>query len=159
MPKTTDCCNAKLRSGIMDIKVLTHTDRGLEQWEPVLKEGFPLASTVVTTGIFPRLGIEPPRLSRTQYSVEEFLAEVMRPQTAVAVVDVSKTRVQFDLDACRAEFASVVIKLAPLKDAALETVAIEAIDPEAVLKVVRGSGLNPNSNTSYIRAIKGVIGM
>jgi len=152
--RTTDRCNAKLRSGIMDIKLLMREDRGLEQWEPVLKEGFPLDSAVIASQIFPRLELEPPRLSRAQYSIEEFLGEVIRPHKAIAVVDVSKTRVQFSLDVCRAEFASVLIN-----DAALETVAIEALDPEAVLKLIRGFGLNPNSNTSYVRAIKRVIGL
>jgi hypothetical protein len=70
------------------------------------------------------------------------------------VVEVSKTRIQFSLDACRAEFASVVIN-----DSALETLAIEALDPEAVLKQSRALGLDPNSNTSYVRAIKQVIGL
>ncbi len=152
--RTTDRCNAKLRSGIMDIKLLMREDRGLERWEPVLKEGFPLDSPVISSQVFPRLELEPPRLSRGQYSIEEFLDEVIRAHKAIAVVDVSKTRVQFSLDACRAEFASVLIN-----DTALETVAIEALDPEAVLKLIRGFGLDPNSNTSYIREIKRVIGL
>ena len=98
--------------------------------------------------------LDTPHLSRTQYSSEEFLGEIMRPQTAIAVVDVSKQRVQFSLNTCRAEFASVIVKAA-----ALETVAIEAPDPDAVLKLVRGFGLDPNSNTSYVRALKRVIGL
>ncbi len=149
---TTERCNAKLRSGVVDIKVLTREDRGLERWEPVLKEGFPLDSAVIANQIFPRLELKPPHLSRAQYSFEEFLGEVIRPQAAIAVVDVSKTRVQFSLDACRAEFASVLIK-----GTALETVAIEALDPEAVLKLIGGFGLDPNSNTSYVREIKRVM--
>jgi exopolyphosphatase/guanosine-5'-triphosphate,3'-diphosphate pyrophosphatase len=151
--RTTDRCNAKLRSGVMDIKILMREDRGLEQWEPVLKEGFPLDSAVIADQIFPRLELDAPRLSR-EYSIEEFLDEVIRPQSAIAVVDVSKTRVQFSLDVCRAEFASVLIN-----GAALETVAIEALDPEAVLKLVRGFGLDPNSNASYIREIKRIVGL
>jgi exopolyphosphatase/guanosine-5'-triphosphate,3'-diphosphate pyrophosphatase len=138
----------------MDIKVLTHTDRGLEQWEPVLKAGFPLEAAIITSQIFMRLELEAPSLSRAQYSIEEFLGEVIGSQAAIVVVEVSKTRIQFSLDACRAEFASVVIN-----DSALETLAIEALDPEAVLKQSRALGLDPNSNTSYVRAIKQVIGL
>ncbi len=113
--RTTDPCNAKLRSGVMDIKVLTREDRGLEQWEPVLKAGFPLDRAVIATEVFPRLMLDAPHLSRTQYSIEEFLGEVIRPQTTIAVVDVSKQRVQFSLNTCRAEFASVIIKAAALE--------------------------------------------
>ena len=45
--KATDKCNAKIRAALMDIKVLVAEDRGLEQWKPVLKAGFPLESSVI----------------------------------------------------------------------------------------------------------------
>jgi len=37
----TDRCNAKIRNALMDIKIMIGTHRGLEQWKPVLKAGFP----------------------------------------------------------------------------------------------------------------------
>ena len=41
---TTDKCNAKIRADLMDIKILVSEDRGLEQWNPILKATFPLDS-------------------------------------------------------------------------------------------------------------------
>jgi hypothetical protein len=37
----TDRCNAKIRNALMDIKIMIGTHRGLEQWKPALKAGFP----------------------------------------------------------------------------------------------------------------------
>ena len=39
---TTDRCNAKIPDALMDIKIMIGTHRGLEQWKPMLKAGFPL---------------------------------------------------------------------------------------------------------------------
>ena len=64
---------AKLRSGLMDIKVLREVDAdGLERWEPVLKAGFPLQPSDVTR-VFELLRLAPPTLSRAGWSVEEFI--------------------------------------------------------------------------------------
>ena len=50
--RATEKCNAKIRSALMDIKVLVNEDRGLEQWKPVLKAGFPLESSVISAQVF-----------------------------------------------------------------------------------------------------------
>jgi exopolyphosphatase / guanosine-5'-triphosphate,3'-diphosphate pyrophosphatase len=40
--------NVKVRYGLMDIKLLREVDAdGLEQWEPVMKQGFPLPAAEV----------------------------------------------------------------------------------------------------------------
>ena len=43
--RATEKCNAKIRAALMDTKVLVNEDRGLEQWKPVFKAGFPLESS------------------------------------------------------------------------------------------------------------------
>lgn len=35
----TDDCNAKIRFGLLDIKVLLKVERGLEQWSPIINAG------------------------------------------------------------------------------------------------------------------------
>jgi exopolyphosphatase / guanosine-5'-triphosphate,3'-diphosphate pyrophosphatase len=47
----TDKCNAKIRAALIDVKVLVAEDRGLEQWKPVLKAGFPLEISVIATQV------------------------------------------------------------------------------------------------------------
>ena len=37
----TDKCNAKIRKGLIDIKMFIGEDRKLEQWQPALKAAFP----------------------------------------------------------------------------------------------------------------------
>ena len=59
----------------MDIKILVREDRGLEQWEPVLKSSFPLDQAVVNAQIFPYLALERPRLFRPTYQMDQFLNE------------------------------------------------------------------------------------
>src|SRR5271165_6926322 len=76
---TTDKCNAKIRADLMDIKVLVAEDRGLEQWNPTLKAGFPLDAATIVRQVFPSLQLDAPKLSRSQYSFDEFLSEVIRP--------------------------------------------------------------------------------
>jgi exopolyphosphatase / guanosine-5'-triphosphate,3'-diphosphate pyrophosphatase len=150
----SDLCNAKIRSGLMDIKILIAEDRGLEQWKPVLKAGFPLEQPVIATQVFPSLGVKASPLPRTQYSMDEFFNEVVAAQRAITVAQVSKTRLQYNLDPCQAEFASVLVNAVPL-----DTVAIESTDPNAVLKLIRDLSLDAGSNTSYVRQIKRVLGL
>ena len=149
----TERCNAKIRNNLMDIKILIGTERGLEQWRPVLKAGFPLDRAVIDGEIFSALELPAPALSRTQYGLDEFLAEAIGAQPSVAVVAVAKTRAQFSLDQCQAEFTSVTI------DAVTpDTVAVEAADADAVLRLIRRLGIESAPNTSYIRQIKRILG-
>ncbi len=72
---TTDKCNVKIRAGLMDIKLLVAEDRGLEQWNPILKASFPLDSSVIATQVFPSLELPPPVLAKSEYTLDEFLGD------------------------------------------------------------------------------------
>ena len=150
---TTDKCNAKIRAELMDIKVLVAEDRGLEQWNPILKVPFPLESSVVATQVFPSLELPPPVLAKSKYSLDEFLGDVMRAESRVTIVEVSKTRYQFSLGVCAAEYAQITLNGVPR-----DTVAVESVDPDAVLKLVGDLGVR-EANTSYIREIKRALGL
>ena len=144
----TEKCNAKIRDGLMDIKVLVGEDRGLEQWKPILKAGFPLDRSVIAAKVFPNLQLPAPALGKSAYALREFLDEVMRSQPGIAVVEVSKTRYQFNIGPCAAEYAQVTLSGVPQ-----DTVAAESVDPDAVLELVKNLGIS-DRNTSYIREIK-----
>jgi len=150
--KATDKCNAKIRAALMDIKVLVAEDRGLQQWKPILKAGFPLDSSVIATQIFPSLELPPPALPKSVYELDEFLDYVVRADARLAIVGVRKTRYQFRIGACAAEYAQIMINGVPR-----ETAAVESVDPDAVLQLVRELGID-EPNTSYIREIKRVLG-
>ena len=148
----TDKCNAKIRAALMDIKLLVAEDRGLEQWKPILKGTFPLESYVIATQVFPSLELPSPVLSKSVYEVDEFLDHVVRADTRLAVVGVRKTRYQFRIGACTAEYAQITINGVPR-----DTVAVESVDADAVLQLVRELGIT-EPNTSYIREIKRMLG-
>ncbi len=150
---TTDRCNAKIRADLMDIKLLVAEDRGLEQWNPILKATFPLESSVVATKVFPSLELPPPLRAKSEYALDEFLDDVMRAESRITIVDVSKTRYQFSVGVCAAEYSQITLNGVPR-----ETVAVESVDPDAVLKLVGDLGVS-DANTSYIREIKRALGL
>ena len=150
----TDGCNAKLRNDLMDIKILVGSERGLEQWKPVLKAGFPLERSVIEAQVFPSVELKAPSLSRMRYAMDEFLDEVIRTQPEITVVPVSKTRLQFSLDGCQTEFASTTIK-----NLARDTVAVESADADAVLEIIHRLGIEGAPNTSYINQVKQILRM
>jgi exopolyphosphatase / guanosine-5'-triphosphate,3'-diphosphate pyrophosphatase len=149
----TDKCNAKIRAELMDIKMLVLEERGLEQWKPILKASFPLDSSVIATQVFPSLGIPVPSLAKAAYTLDEFLGNVMQADPRVIIVDVVKTRYQFSIGACSAEYAQVKLMAMPR-----DTMAVESVDPDAVLKLVQDLGIS-GANTSYIREMKRVFGL
>lgn len=73
----TDRCNAKIRTGLIDIKILLAEHRGLEQCQPVLKAVFPLDRTVIAGQVFTRLEIRAPQLAKARYEIDEFLHEIV----------------------------------------------------------------------------------
>jgi len=148
----TEKCNAKIRAELMDIKVLIAEDRGLEQWKPIMKSGFPLESAVIAEEVFPSLMLPAPTLPNSQYSMDEFFAQVVAKEPKIAVVDVTKTRYQCKIAACATEDSIFTIN-----KVARETVAVESTDPDAVLQLVRELGIN-EPNVSYVREIRRTLG-
>src|SRR6201988_2620627 len=65
-----DGCNAKIRAGQIDIKVLGLENRGLEQWKPILKAPFPIGREVISSQICPSLRVRPPELIEAQYEMD-----------------------------------------------------------------------------------------
>jgi len=148
----TDKCNVKIRAGLLDIKVLVAIDRGLEQWKPIMKEGFPLDSAIIASQIFPPLQLARPALAKTSYELQAFLDDVVRPHPDLTIVDVRKTRYMFGIGDCSAEYAQTTINGVPR-----DTAAVESLDPDAVLHLVREINVS-GANTSYIVEAKRVLG-
>ena len=84
--KVTERCNAKIRAELMDIKVLVGEYRGLEQWKPILKAGFPISQLDIASQVFPGLQVMAPTLVKTDYTFSEFLNSLVRPEPKIAVV-------------------------------------------------------------------------
>src|SRR3974390_438957 len=148
----TDKCNAKIRGGLIDIKVLVAEDRGLEQWKPILKAGFPLSQLDIANQVFPSLQIVAPTLVKSAYTYDEFLQRVVRREPKIAVVEVTKTRYQYSIGVCAAEYSQITINGVPR-----DTVAVESTDADAVLELVGKLDIH-EPNVSYIREIRRILG-
>ena len=148
----TEKCNAKIRAELMDIKVLIAEDRGLEQWKPIMKSGFPLASAVIAEQVFPSLEVPAPKLAKTEYPLDKFFSEVVGKEPKIAVVDVAKTRYQFNIGVCASEYSIITINKTPR-----DTLAVESTDPDAVLELVKKLSID-EPNVSYIREIRRILG-
>jgi hypothetical protein len=147
----TEKCNAKIRAELMDIKVLIAVDRGLEQWKPIMKSGFPLAGAVIAEQVFPSLEVGVPQLAKAEYSMDEFFSKVVAKEPKIAVVDVTKTRYQFNIGACATEYSNITIN-----KVSRDTVAVESTDPDAVLELIKKLGIS-EPNVSYIREIRRIL--
>ena len=135
--------NVKVRAEIIDIKVLREVDRhGLEQWEPVLKAGFPLDAAAVAA-VFEALRQPVPSLSRNAYSLRELLDELVEPSGTIRVVSVHKRRVRYTIDDCMGELSDIEVDGRHTR-----TLALEAEDPAAVRAGVIALGLGERVNTS-----------
>lgn len=146
--------NTKVRDRLMDIKVLVTEKEGLEQWNPRMKGEFPMQSATLLDEVFPALGVEMPALERDEYTLDQYLDEVIRPHLKLTAVSVFKRRFAFTINDCITEIAEIEIN-----GAGLQTVAVESVDVAAILKAKEMLGLNEYENINYLRAIKRVIGM
>ena len=126
--------NVKVRDDLMDIKVLQETDAdGLQRWTPVMKAAFPLAAAEATrvVGGAPA-ACRPHRWPEADYSLDQFLAEVVAPAGTIRVVAVHKRRVRYTVGGCMSEVSDVTAE-----GRRTRTIAIEAEDPAAVVAAVR----------------------
>jgi hypothetical protein len=154
MSAANDENNTKVRGGLMDIKVLAHRERGLEQWSPRMKAEFPLSRDRIRDELFPAFGAAVPELERDSYSFQQTLDEIIGPHPELAAVNVYKQRFGFDVGGCIAELANVYIN-----GAAMRTACLESTDSDLVLETRNQLHLDRYPNVNYLLAIKRVIGM
>jgi exopolyphosphatase/guanosine-5'-triphosphate,3'-diphosphate pyrophosphatase len=144
--------NVKVRDDLMDIKVLKEVNAaGLEQWMPVMKVGFPLAAADVAK-VFEALRQPVPQLSRDEYTLAQFLDDVVASGGVLRTVKVHKRRVRYTFGGCISEVSDVVADGEKTR-----TVAIESEDPGAVIAAVRSVGLGDYVNASYPRGLADLI--
>ena len=147
-----DEANVKVRDGLMDVKLLREVDaNGLERWEPVLKEGFPLPADHVGE-VLDALGMANGSVTRSAYELEQLLNELTRPSGLVREAMIRKRRARFQTGGCTGELTDVAAG-----GRSTRSVAVESEDPQAVVEVVRSLGLESYVNTSYPRGLKALL--
>lgn len=136
--------NVKIRGGLLDIKTLQKVNAtGLEQWMPVMKASFPLPAATVEE-VFKAMEVPAPRLDRSEYSLHEFLDDLVGSHPSVRPVDVHKRRVRYTVGGCMAELSDVTAG-----GKTTRTIAVETEDAGAVVEAVRSLGLSDYVNTDY----------
>ena len=126
--RTSDV-SVKVRDETLDMKErIAVADDGLEQWQPVVKQPFP---------------VHVPDAQRVFDALE----------ADVRVVPVHKRRAHYLIDGCMAELTELTSA-----EARTRTIAIEAEDPELVRTTVRALGLEGRRVTCMARGLKALVG-
>lgn len=144
--------NVKVRDDLMDIKVLREVNaEGLERWEPVMKQPFPLPAADAAK-VFASLGLAVPELVRNAYTLDQFTDEIVAPSGALRPVRVHKRRVRYTVGGCTSELTDV-----RAEGRATRTIAIEAEDAAAVFAAVASVGLGGYLNTNYAIGLRALL--
>jgi exopolyphosphatase/guanosine-5'-triphosphate,3'-diphosphate pyrophosphatase len=144
--------NVKIRDALMDIKLLREVDPdGLERWEPVMKQGFPLGAADVTK-VFASLNLPPPPLARNAYTLDQFLDELVARSGALRAVNLHKRRVRYTVGGCTSEVTEITAE-----GKTTRSIAIESENAAAVIAAVASVGLACYLNTSYPRGLRALL--
>lgn len=146
--------NTKIRDIKMDIKELVEKKQGLERWNPRMKGEFPLQTDVIQKEVFPAFAVKEPDYKREAYTLDQYLNELIIPHPELSAVSVFKRRFAFTINGCITEIAQLLIN-----GAAIQTVAVELENIDAILEAKALLGLTDYENVNYLLAIKRVIGM
>ncbi len=147
--------NVKIGEGVTDIKVLKERYKGLELWSPFFVREFPLHTDVIKTVVFSALGVSNPKFSRIEYTLEQFIAELITPDRNLPVAYVNKKRQGYYLNDCIAEIAEIIVNGAFIK-----TMCIESENPEKVLATKKLLGIDESlENVNYPLALKRIMGL
>ena len=146
--------NTKIRDRKMDIKVLVETKQGLERWNPRMKGEFPMKTEIIQNEVFPAFSVPEQKFKREEYTLDQYLAEIIIPHPQLAAVQVFKRRFAFTINGCITEIAHLLIN-----GAAIQTVAVELEDVAAILKAIDMLGLTQYENINYLLGIKRIIGL
>ncbi|MDB9822302.1 hypothetical protein OAC89_01200 [Deltaproteobacteria bacterium] len=146
--------NIKIRYNMLDIKVFVKKEKGLQQWNPRMKEEFPLKMEIIRDEIFPVLGVAIPEFKRVEYTLTQYLEDIVNPHSKLVLARVFKRRFGYIINGCASEIAELLIN-----GAAIKTVALESANVEAALKAKEMLGLQGYENVNYLVAIKRILGM
>jgi exopolyphosphatase/guanosine-5'-triphosphate,3'-diphosphate pyrophosphatase len=146
--------NTKIRDMLMDIKYLVQVNENkLEQWNPLLKAGFPLSSDILRQTI-KSWKVELPEHDIKEYSYDEFLDGLVKNHPKLKPVRVFKERHGFTINNCIVEIANLKFDNQPIR-----TIAVEQEDPVLVFETVRLLSLDGFENINYLKALKNFASM
>jgi hypothetical protein len=141
--------NTKIRDMLMDIKYLVQVnEKKLEQWNPLMKAGFPIQPDQVRQTV-QAWKIDVPESAITTYTYDNFLNQLVAKHPHLKMVHVYKERHGFTINNCIVEIANLKFDNDPIR-----TVAVEHEDPQLVWNTVTMLGLDGFENINYLKALK-----
>ena len=144
--------NVKIRDELVDIKVLNDVNAaGLEQWIPVMKAAFPLASPDVAM-LYEALELRQSAMDSDALTMDRLFEELAAAEPPIRPIAVHKRRARHTVGGCMAEITDLVVD-----GQTTRTIAIESEDPDAVVAAVELAGLQGHVNTNYSRGLRAVI--
>lgn len=153
LSNANDNSSVKIRARKIDIKNYVKSVQGYEQWEPILKEAFPITASLLSETIFPALNIKLPPSSKESYTYEEFI-ELVHTFPELLAVNVHKQRFAYFVNNTICEVAKVLIN-----GAEILTISSESTEVDDIKKTITDVGLEGLENVNYLQALKRVVGM
>ncbi len=151
--RTNNINNMKIRDGKMDIKTFVQEVDGLEQWNPLMKGEFPIATSILKDEVFPAFQVEIPDFNQDKYTLDEFL-QMIDQHPDLQAVSVHKNRLGYMVNDTICEVGEVLIN-----GAKVVTINSESTELEDIKKTLADIRLEGIENINYLQAIKRVVGM
>ena len=152
MSRSNDINNTKIRAGRMDIKTYVQTVDKLEQWNPLTKTDFPVSTHFLKNDILPAFQVEIPEQTKTEYTMDQFMAMV-KEHPGLQAVNVVKERFGYMVNDTICEVGNILIN-----GAKVMTINSESTELDDIKKTIIDVGLDGVENINYLQTIKRVIG-
>jgi len=146
--------NIKIRDGKLELKRLIETHQGLERWQPAGQWAFPVALDTLRDTLHLDNILNQAHTLPAMLSGSDLLRLVATAEVPLYRANVYKCRFRFSFPDCRAEFDQLRVN-----DAAIESIAIESANPQAVLELLATLRLEDGENQSYPLAISRILGI
>jgi len=146
--------NVKIRDGAIDVKTCAGARDGLELWRPAVTASFPLCHREIRE-VFSHLRLPAPRgFFLPVYDERALISDLAGVAQGGHIVGVHKVRRQAERDGCVIERAAV-----SAAGRTVQSIAISAPDPDAVLRLLRTLRLEHLENINYVTFLKRTLGI
>jgi len=146
--------NVKIRRGKLELKRLVDRHRGLERWRPDGQWTFPVAPEILRDTLWPDALPDLVTVRATPLSGNDLLRLVAHRDVSLQRANVAKRRFRFSLPVCRAELDQLLVN-----GAAIESLAVESEDPQALLELQSTLRLEDCENQCYPLALSRILGI
>ena len=146
--------NLKIRDGRLELKQLIQHHEGLQRWQPAGQWEFPVTLEAIEGILYSSDAHDPARDLSAMLSQDDLLQLATQSAAHLRRANVFKRRFRFTLPACDAEFDQLLVN-----GAAIESIAVESENPQAILEAQSALQLEDFENQSYPLALSRILGL